>query len=653
MHHELRSRLMSILTAMLPSSCCEALNCKHNGACLISMQQLTCGVFVYHVKYTPWRTTYKQVSKFTNFVYGRFFLSKHMSSIITSLLKNTLGLLVNNARDRAAEKLRDGDVVDQKIREIIEREIEDVRSKLDALSRKDLLTAIDAFETGISYLYEAVDLLPCAATRARKREDEAQLKKAVSLPTSSAPVDAIVLATGMRNMELTEFVGDARRALSDGKERFKMAREKATEAFNNESLSTLDRITAIRYRVMAAILASAVEILGTASELSSLSVKSTLKGALPECKQCLRKLHSLPDIENNFKVELKKGLLNIRGRFKREDRREIIAAVWHLNRAINYVLQACGETIDICYYPIIDIEDEKIDPRSDHRIAEVLKKLDIEHENFIGWSFGEEGEGDHKLTHPTRIAINADGEFIIADNHKIVKVFDNSGKFIYKFYPQTDIAWANLCDVATDENNNTYVLVLYGRNIPEVQVFNRAELRMTFSVKGIKATKLTVGNGKVLVLTYDMVHVYDLNGRYERSFGRELISNARDIAVGPSQQIFVLDADLKVYFVFNKDGVMEHTFTVRLGWLHGLALHPSGGYVFVVGDDLSAEDSLRRFDGTLKVKIYTKDGEFYREIRLSEEEPIFFASVAISKEGRLAVIADFFSHDFGALVFVL
>ena len=75
-----------------------------------------------------------------------------MSSIITLLLKVTVGFLVDKARDRAVEKLRDGDVVDQKIREIVAREIEDVKSKLDALSRKDLLAAIDVFETGVSYL---------------------------------------------------------------------------------------------------------------------------------------------------------------------------------------------------------------------------------------------------------------------------------------------------------------------------------------------------------------------------------------------------------------------------------------------------------------------------------------------------------------------
>ncbi|XP_068673425.1 uncharacterized protein [Montipora foliosa] len=562
-----------------------------------------------------------------------------MSSIITSLLKATLGFLVDKARDRAVEKLKDGDVVDQKIREIIAREIEDVKSKLDALSRKDLLAAIDAFETGVGYLYKAMDLQTDAATKARQRTDEAQLKEAVSLTTSPAPVDSIVLAAGIRNMELTEFIGEARRALSEGKERFKMAREEATKAFNNESLSTLDRITAIRYRVMAAILKSAVEILGAASELSSLSVKIALKGALPECEQCLRKLHSLPDVKNNFKVELKKGLLNIRGRFKKEDRREIIAAVWQVNLAINDVLQATGENIDICYYPTIDIEDETIDPQRDGRVAEVLQKLGIDHKGIV-WSFGEDGEDDHKLKNAKGIAINADGEFILVDDDKSVKVFDNNGKFIYKFYPhvrQTGYTGTELLAVATDENNNTYVLVRdqIGRNRLEVQVFNGAELGMKFHVYlGEEwVTKLRVVNGKVLALAGVVVGVYDLNGRYERSFGRGILSVACDIAVGPGGQIFVLN-ELDC-IVFNEDGVKKHEFTVSRGLKElpcGLAVHPLGEFVFLVGVDIDTRRSLT-------VQMYTEDGEFYRKITL-RENVLFYPEpplVAINKEGRLAV----------------
>ena len=66
-----------------------------------------------------------------------------MSSIATAVFKATIGLLVDKGRDKAAEKLKEGDVTDQKFRGLIVREIDDIKSKLDGLSRKDLVASID------------------------------------------------------------------------------------------------------------------------------------------------------------------------------------------------------------------------------------------------------------------------------------------------------------------------------------------------------------------------------------------------------------------------------------------------------------------------------------------------------------------------------
>ena len=54
-----------------------------------------------------------------------------MSSTITAVFKATFGLLVNKARDKAAENLKEGDVTDKRIRDLIQREIDDIKSKLD------------------------------------------------------------------------------------------------------------------------------------------------------------------------------------------------------------------------------------------------------------------------------------------------------------------------------------------------------------------------------------------------------------------------------------------------------------------------------------------------------------------------------------------
>ena len=82
-----------------------------------------------------------------------------MSSIATALFKVTIGLLVNKGRDKAAEILKDGDVTDQRFHSLIVREIDDVKSKLDALSRKDLEVSISFFEDGIALLYEVFGIV--------------------------------------------------------------------------------------------------------------------------------------------------------------------------------------------------------------------------------------------------------------------------------------------------------------------------------------------------------------------------------------------------------------------------------------------------------------------------------------------------------------
>ena len=62
-----------------------------------------------------------------------------MSSIVTTVFNSSIGCLVNKGRNIAAEKLKEGDVTDQKIRDLIVGDVEDVKSKLDGLSRQDLL----------------------------------------------------------------------------------------------------------------------------------------------------------------------------------------------------------------------------------------------------------------------------------------------------------------------------------------------------------------------------------------------------------------------------------------------------------------------------------------------------------------------------------
>ena len=132
------------------------------------------------------------------------------------------------------------------------------------------------------------------------------------------------------------------------------------QASNNEAQKIFDRITAIRYRVMATVLESVVETVEAGGDMSPSSLKTALNNALPECEECLHKLHSPPAVQDNFKVELGGGVLNVRSRYGKDERRKIISTVCQVNRAIYNATRAVGR--DALVWPFVDTREDKVDP---------------------------------------------------------------------------------------------------------------------------------------------------------------------------------------------------------------------------------------------------------------------------------------------------
>ena len=283
-----------------------------------------------------------------------------MSSQTTTLFKATIGLL-------GREKIpKDGDATDEKFRSLIVREIDYVKSKLDALSRKDLKVSISFFQEGIALLYE-VFRGQCGAVTAQAACDE-----------------------GIPGLELNGLDVSAERKLFIAKKRFQDARRKATEAFENEGLSTSDRILAMKYRVMATIL----ETVDNPAD------------ALAPCRVCVKELNSLPAVLNNFGVQPKAGIKAVRGWFSKEDRGEIISSVCHVNRVIYNVTRTLGGDAHFCTWPTVDTGGDKINPLCDARVTKVLVQQGMENCCVTPWSFGQEGEKKHKLKEAKGIVTN-------------------------------------------------------------------------------------------------------------------------------------------------------------------------------------------------------------------------------------------------------
>ena len=569
----------------------------------------------------------------------------HMSSIATFLFKATIGWLVNKGRDLTAEKLKEGDVADKKVRDLIVREVEDIKSKLDGLSRKDLLAAVDSFETGVRFLFQALDVKPSGEASAATEKTSVGIKEEnVDL---ADVVKIVSFASEMEKIQKVDLDEATKITFSQAKERFKMAREKATEASKNEALEVFDQITAIRCRVMAAILESVVETARTVGDLSPASVKSALENALPECDQCLQKLHCLPAVQGNFKVELDKGVLNVRGRYGKDERRMIISTVCQVNRAIYNATQAVGRDLHVLVWPSVDTGEDKVDPLRDRRISKVLNKVNMEHCCVTPWSFGQEGDEEHKLKNPRRIATNHRGQFLITDDgDKTVKVFDSNGKFDFRFNPQTDDTDTKLyiLDVATAaEDDKIYLLV--GLEKPgaqewenEVQVFNKtADLQHKFSVRSGGWGRLTVSSGKqrgkILLLTDDdVVHVYEEpSSEFVCSFGGGVFKYASGInATCDGRVMIVVGIDDSLY-IFDVEGHQLGKFNIKheRDFYYRIACHPASDHVVLAGYD-------QRKTRRLTLAIYTVNGEFVRRIQLDEVVD-YVPEITVTVEGHIAV----------------
>ncbi|XP_068733033.1 uncharacterized protein [Montipora capricornis] len=530
-----------------------------------------------------------------------------MSSIAIAVFKLTVGMLVNKGRDKAAEKLKDGDVTDQIFRDLIVREIYDIKSKLDGLTRKDLLASITFFKEGIELLYQVFD-------KARITSDGTTCHKAFSLVKE------------MKKLELTGLDESATRLLSDAKERFKDARRRATDAFANEALKTADRILAMQYRVMSTILEKV----------------DTPADALAPCRVCVEDLHGLPAVQQCFKVELTKGL---RARFEKDERRKIIAEVWQVNFVIySTSLMICFGNEEQPKLPCVIMGEDKVDPLRDERVAKVLRGQDMKHCCVTPWSFSVASKEElWWMMFPAGIATNSSGQFIVGSNN-LVKMFDPTGRSIQHFRPPNDVAMSlKILDVATDNRDNIYVLVsvyaFFDNKVPKeffvYEFSNTADLHHKFPVRG--GIRLTVTNSKVLVLNSSNVDVCDPDGLFVCSFGEGTLKSAFDITAANDGRVMVGNLDDHYVHIFSEDGHHLDKFQFEAGLCPytyaSIAFHMLSKHVVIAGMKASNVE-----DKFVVVEIFTKDGDFVRCTQISVEPFQLIRGMTVTRDGRIALV---------------
>ena len=195
-------------------------------------------------------------------------------------------------------------MTDEECRQLIVRELDDMKTKLDGLARKDLLSSISFLKEGITFLNISQDDQSTDGATSSPQEQKEDFSQAVAsmqlmvAGSSSVFNEACSLALSKEIQRLNIASGTR---FASAKRAFEKSNTKATEAFNNEALSTEDRIMATKLRVISRILESLQDP----------------DAAATTCQVYLEELHSMPAVRKMFSVLLEGGMKSLFNKTKR------------------------------------------------------------------------------------------------------------------------------------------------------------------------------------------------------------------------------------------------------------------------------------------------------------------------------------------------
>ena len=194
-----------------------------------------------------------------------------------------------------------GNPTDQHFRDWISRELDDIKSKLVGIARKELGASISFLQKGINRLNTAF-------------VSEPSLQSAVKTSSETKPAwqsatveEAVALANAISKIKI-----ESSERFNLAKESFKEAGREATLAFHNTALSTEERFLASKVRFTSAIL----------ENLEDPEI------ARSDCLQFLKELHDMPAIKEIFSVHMQGGL---KSWFWKDSRREMVETVTMIN----------------------------------------------------------------------------------------------------------------------------------------------------------------------------------------------------------------------------------------------------------------------------------------------------------------------------------
>ena len=488
-----------------------------------------------------------------------------MSSIITGILSSTAGFLWSKARDSTAEKLRHGDVTDAKIREIVVRELDDIKKKLEGLSRKDLLSSCTLLQEGVDLLYlslRKLNLQQQALTT--ETEDERAKTSAMTTGVESEILNEVMkLSCAMEKLKL-----NVNSECEIAKKRFEDARLKANDAFSNEALSLKDKIFAVELRMVSEIL----------ERLDNPEI------AITGCLSFLKKLHSLPAIQEVFNVYINGGVKSLINKAERVD---TVKSIMLINYVLFEYVSKFGSTyFSVLAWPTIELTERSFNP--------ILSWLEISTRKSMGDELPQHPSGLKVNTvednfYLYQVAVNGNGDVVAIGYSNSVTVISKTGEKKEVGLPAT-YKYCEIVDqltpgVAVDKNNNIYF------------------------VKWLKVN----GAEKSLYVLYILDANYNVKQEYKLDFLKGIIRIYVSIAVKKNNDIVITKWSDSEVFVCDDRGNLKHKFKRQPDFLGSLSIS-NKNEIMMRGSKYDNAVYIFSEEGNLKSTIKLLEGHEIRDV---------------------------------------
>ena len=370
-----------------------------------------------------------------------------MSAIVSGIVNSTIGLVCNKIRDYTAQEMDEGDIIDSELRQTLVRELDDIKTKLDGLSRKDLLASISFFKEGVTELYNSLEITgeSCEMpSTSQAHTDDDEPEGATAMTVKQFEGDAIDTTFDFR-----KFFGNLKISSKEryrlAKKSFENAKRMATQAFCNTALSTEDRVMASKVRITSRILGGLDDP----------------EAAVQSCLLYLKELQNLRAVQATFTVWRGKGFTSrLRALFSRTKRNAMVESIEAITGwLLNLILHNTNMRTDRFNWPTINTSEEIYHPilRQKERMKELQVRryneqdprkfqTEIVYRDCAATSTG-------KILSRPRYEDDQDGGIKISKPNGECSKFctipsDNDGHISGK-----------VCCFAVDENDNVYIVI--------------------------------------------------------------------------------------------------------------------------------------------------------------------------------------------------